>query len=75
MRKRRGFFTDLIVYLLVNALLIVIWAVGTHGFFWPIFVIAGWGLALLLHARRVFFPADEDEDRIKREMDRMRGAG
>ena len=45
LKKRRDFHAHLLVYVLVNAFLMVIWAViGAHGFFWPIFSIAGWGI-------------------------------
>jgi len=39
-------------YVLVNALLVVIWAVTSDGGnFWPLWPILGWGIALGLHAR------------------------
>jgi hypothetical protein len=38
-------------YLLVNALLIAIWAVTGAGYFWPIFPLVGWGIGV---ARNLF---------------------
>jgi hypothetical protein len=35
-------------FVLVNALLVVIWAFTGAGYFWPGWVIASWGLALVL---------------------------
>jgi hypothetical protein len=36
------------VFLQVNALLVAIWAVSGAGYFWPAWVIAWWGFALML---------------------------
>jgi hypothetical protein len=36
-------------YLLVNAFLILIWAVTGAGFFWPIFPLVGWGVGVALN--------------------------
>ncbi len=44
LKKRRDFKTHVVMYVLVNAFLVVIWAVTTApDFFWPIFPIVGWG--------------------------------
>ena len=37
------------VYLAVNALLVAIWAVTGAGYFWPVWPLMGWGLAVVLH--------------------------
>jgi hypothetical protein len=42
LKKRRDFKTHIVIYLLVNAFLVAIWAVTTApGLFWPIFPILG----------------------------------
>jgi hypothetical protein len=42
LKKRREFHGHLLVYLLVNAFLVVIWAVvDVQGFFWPVFPLSG----------------------------------
>jgi class 3 adenylate cyclase len=38
------------VYLLVNVLLVAIWAASGGGYFWPIWPILGWGIGLGCHA-------------------------
>jgi hypothetical protein len=51
LRKRRDFRGHVLVYLLVNTFLVVIWVVnGGHGFFWPVFPIAGWGIGVIMNA-------------------------
>ena len=39
-----------VVYTLVVALLVSIWLTTGAGYFWPQWVIVGWGLVLALHA-------------------------
>jgi 2TM domain len=42
LKKRRDFRGPLLVYVLVNSVLVMIWAVtNVHGFLWPVFPIAG----------------------------------
>lgn len=48
-RRRAHFQRDLVSYLFTNAILIVIWYLtsGSHGYFWPIWVLAFWGIGIL----------------------------
>lgn len=48
--KLRRFYTDVLVYTIVNIGLILIWLVSGGGYFWPIWVIIGWGIGLGIHA-------------------------
>jgi len=43
----------LTVYVLVNLMLVAIWAAGGGGYFWPIWPILGWGIGLGAHAAPV----------------------
>ncbi|HSL68042.1 MAG TPA: 2TM domain-containing protein [Actinomycetota bacterium] len=72
LNKRREFQAHLLAYVLVNAFLVVIWAVTGSGFFWPIFPVLGWGIGIAFHAWDVFGEQRPTEDRIQREMERMR---
>ena len=45
---RRADAHEWTVFLQVNALLVAIWAFAGAGYFWPAWVIAWWGLALVL---------------------------
>src|SRR3954451_10930243 len=42
--------THLAVYLVVNVMLIGIWAASGGGYFWPIWPILGWGIGVGCHA-------------------------
>ena len=69
LKKRRDFRGHLLVYVLVNAFLIVIWAVtSSGGFFWPAFPLVGWGIGVVMNAWDVYGNADFDEAQIQREM-------
>lgn len=48
--KLRRFYTDVLIYVVVNIGLILIWVVSGGGYFWPIWVIIGWGIGLGIHA-------------------------
>ncbi len=48
--KLRQFYTDILVYGVVNLGLVLIWAISGGGYFWPIWVIIGWGIGLGVHA-------------------------
>lgn len=74
LKKRRDFRGHLLVYALVNAFLVVVWALtDPHGFFWPVFPIVGWGIAVVLNAWDAYRREEFDEAQIRREMERLQG--
>jgi hypothetical protein len=68
--KRRDFRNHVFVYCAVNALLIVVWAASGAGYFWPIWVIAGWGIGLAAHAWQIYGQRPISDDDIRTEMQR-----
>ena len=42
-----------------------------HGFFWPVFPIAGWGIGVIMNAWDVYGRQEITEEDIHREMDRL----
>ncbi len=73
--KRRDSYGHFLIYALVNAFLVVIWAItDLHGFFWPVFPIGIWGIGVVMNAWDVFWrPGITEEDiqhEIKREQER-----
>ena len=74
LKKRRDFFAHLLVYVLVNAFIVAIWAVTSGGFFWPIFPMVGWGIGVVMNAWDVWRPAEFSEAEITREIQRLKGA-
>jgi 2TM domain len=76
LKKRRDFSAHLLVYALVNTFLVAIWALtDRHGFFWPVFPIAGWGIGVVMNAWDAFHNEDFNEAQIRREIARINRAG
>ena len=76
LKKKRDFKMHLLMFVAVNALLVVIWAVtNPDGFFWPIFPILGWGIGVVANAWDVYGRKPITEDEIQREADRISGGG
>ena len=77
LKAKSDFRNHLLIYLAVNALLTVIWATTNagkpypQGFFWPVFVMAGWGVAVVINAYVVFQKNPFTDERIEREIQRL----
>jgi hypothetical protein len=72
LKKKRDFSTHIVIYVIVNAMLVGIWAVTGAGFFWPIFPILGWGIGVGANAWDVYGRKPITEDEVQRETDRLR---
>jgi hypothetical protein len=66
---RRGLWSHVFVYLVINAFLVGAWFVTGAGYFWPGWVLGGWGVAVVLHGwdfywrwRRPITEADVDAE-------------
>jgi hypothetical protein len=70
--RKRKFRGDLVGYLVINAFLVGVWAVTGAGYFWPGWVLAAWGVFLVLDAWDVFFRHEVTEDDIQRELHKSR---
>lgn len=73
LKKKQDLRGHLLVYVLVNTFLVVIWAMtsGAGGFFWPVFVMVGWGIGVVANIYDVYFADEFDEDDIQREMQHL----
>ncbi len=49
-RHLREFYKHLVIYGLGNFACILIWAISGGGYFWPIWVMLGWGIGLTMQA-------------------------
>ena len=73
--EKKGFYTHFIVYIVVNILLIIIWAATGAGFPWFIFPLGGWGIGVLFHFLGVFvFSRQTSWERreIEKEVERLK---
>jgi hypothetical protein len=72
LKKRRDFHAHLLIYVLVNASIVIVWLFTSNGtFFWPIFIMAFWGIGVVMNAWDVYRGEDFTEDEIKREMQKL----
>jgi hypothetical protein len=72
LKKKRDFRTHVVIYVIVNAMLVGIWAATGAGFFWPIFPILGWGIGIGANAWDVYGRKPITEDEVQRETERLR---
>lgn len=71
LEARRGLVSDVVAYVVVNAFFIGVWAITGRGYFWPVWVLGGWGIGVVLHAwdvywRRPITDADIDQEIARR---------
>ncbi len=71
-QKRRDLGAHLVVYVVVNAMLIGIWAISGGGYFWPAWVLLGWGVGVVMNVWDVYFRKPVTEHDIEEEMQRLR---
>lgn len=76
LRKQHDFRRHLTAYVLVNGIIIAVWAVVAvaSGFWFPwfIFPLLGWGIGIVFHAMDAY-GSDITEADIAREMEREQG--
>jgi hypothetical protein len=72
LHDKRDFWNFAGTFVVVSVLLVVIWAFTDQGYFWPVWPIAGIGLALALQGWKVFGQKPITESDIQREMQRQR---
>ena len=75
-QKIHGFYLNVLIYLIVNAALIVFVAAGwtqliPSGFFWPIVSIVVWGAGLAIWGYRAYRGNVYTEEQIQREMKKL----
>ena len=71
LKKKHEFHVHLVIYLMVNTMIVLVWAMTSHGFFWPIFILVGWGVGVVANAWDAYGGDEPTEDRISREMDKL----
>ncbi len=74
-KEIKGFYSNLVSYILVNLFLVFINLTYSPDKIWFIFPMIGWGIGLLIHGLttfgdRWFFSKEWEEKQIKKYMDR-----
>jgi hypothetical protein len=76
-KRRRGFYSHLTAYVLVNLMLLAIWYFTGAGYFWPGWVILFWGIGLVFNAVAVFLKHDISSEKraIEKEIEKIKKSG
>ena len=72
---RRDFASHVVTYVVINGFLVLLWALTGAGYFWPAWILAGWGVGLVLHAWDAFVRKPVTDADIDAELERMRRTG
>ncbi|HEX5615402.1 MAG TPA: 2TM domain-containing protein [Acidimicrobiia bacterium] len=73
LKKRRDLASHVVAYVVVNAMLVGIWVLGGGGYFWPAWVLLGWGVGLAMNVWEVYFRRPITEADIERQIQRQHG--
>jgi len=76
--EKKGFYVHFAVYIIVNIILVIIWASTGAGYPWFLFPLGGWGIGILFHFLGVFvFSRQTDWERraIEKEVERLKKGG
>ena len=73
-KAKRDFWGNFIVYVVVNVICFLIWALGDRGYPWFLWVLGPWGIVIILpHYLRIFVFGGKSQQRaIEEETDRIR---
>jgi hypothetical protein len=69
--KKRDLGAHVVVYVVVNAMFVAMWAITGAGYFWPAWVMLGWGVGLVLNIWDVYFRRPVTEHDVDRELERL----
>lgn len=70
LKNKRAWWQNVVSYVVVNAFLVGVWALTGAGYFWPAWVMAGWGIGVVMHAWTAFGQKPITEADVQEEMKR-----
>ena len=70
--KKHKLRADFGAYVVINAALVVAWAVAGFGYFWPGWILGIWGVFLILDAWNVYYRRPVTEAEVDDELRRQR---
>jgi uncharacterized membrane protein len=76
-RAKRGFYSHLTAYIIVNLMLVAIWYFTGAGYFWPMWVMLFWGIGLIFNAVAAFSKHDISWEmkEIEKEVEKIKKSG
>ena len=75
-KDKKEFFSHLMVYIVINAMFVVIWAITRAGYPWFVWPLLGWGVGLAFHGLSVFVfdgTGNWEKSEVEKEAARLRG--
>lgn len=70
-QEKHSFWVHAFTYLVVNAMIVLVWLMTGVGFFWPIFIIGFWGMGVVIHGYNAYRGSVYTEEEVQRELERM----
>jgi hypothetical protein len=78
-KEKKGFYSHLATYIVVNSLIFVIWKfLAGGGYPWFLFPLGGWGVGLIFHFLSVFvLPKNSawEKREVEKEAEKLRKGG
>ena len=71
-QKRRDLGTHAVVFVVMNAMFVAIWALTGSDYFWPAWIIGLWSVGLIMNVWDVYFRRPVTEHDIEQELKRIR---
>jgi hypothetical protein len=73
-QAKKGFYSHLTAYILVNLMLIAIWYFTGARYFWPMWVLLFWGIGLIVNGITVFVIRDTgwEKREVEKEIERIK---
>jgi len=73
-RAKKGFYSHLTAYILVNLMLIAIWYFTGAHYFWPMWVLLFWGIGVIVNGVTVFTRRDLgwEKREIEKEVEKIK---
>ncbi len=70
LEAKRDLVNHVVAYVVTNAFIVLVWAFTGAGYFWPGWVIGGWGVGLVLHVWDTFYRRPITDADVDRELQR-----
>ena len=70
LEAKRDLLNHVVAYVVVNSFLVLMWAFTGAGYFWPMWVIGGWGVGLVFHVWDTFYRRPITDADIDKELQR-----